>query len=176
VKKVEKVDGPDVDKSEGIKLEFIMEPDNPASGSKHSRQFAIFKHGYRIPEDWIKRVVAFHEIENLMPMKEPADKTRMFQILLKTQALSYFEYHLMRRLEAEDSDVADNELIELVLRDVDLEYIPEHTIHVQKYYIRQGLYMALNTSIQQFVERKRLNDLNHYVVFSRSKPQAVRSR
>jgi hypothetical protein len=30
----------------------------------------------------------------------------------------------MRRLEAEDSDVPDNELIELVLRDVDLEYIP----------------------------------------------------
>jgi hypothetical protein len=65
--------------------------------------------------------MAFREIENLMPMKEPADKTRMFRILLKGQALSYFEHHLMRRLEAEDSDVPDNELIELVLRDVGLE-------------------------------------------------------
>jgi hypothetical protein len=27
---------------------------------------------------------------------------------LKGQALSYFEHHLMRRLEAEDSDVPDN--------------------------------------------------------------------
>jgi hypothetical protein len=63
------------------------------------------------PEDWIKRVMAFREIENLMPMKEPADKTRMFRTLLKHQALSYFEQHLMRRLEAEDSDVPDNELI-----------------------------------------------------------------
>jgi hypothetical protein len=54
--------------------------------------------------------MAFLEIENLMPLKEPADKTRMFWTLLKGQALSYFENHLMRRLESEDS-----ELVELVL-------------------------------------------------------------
>jgi hypothetical protein len=72
----------------------------------------------QLPEDWIKWVIAFREIENLIPMKEPADKTRMFRTLLKGQALSYFERHLVRRLEAEDSDVPDNEFIELVLRDV----------------------------------------------------------
>jgi hypothetical protein len=98
--------------------------------------------------------MAFHEIENLMPMKEPADKTRMFQTLLKGQALSYFEHHCMRRLEAEDSDVPDNVLIELVLRDAGLEYIPNRTIRVQKYYMRQprGLYMGLDMSVQEFVE------------------------
>jgi hypothetical protein len=69
----------------------------------------------QIPEDWIKWVMAFLEIENLMPMKEPADNTRMFRTLLKGQALSYFEHHFMRRLEEEDSEVPDNELIELVL-------------------------------------------------------------
>jgi hypothetical protein len=71
----------------------------------------------------------------------------------------------MRRLEAEDADVRDNELIELVLRDVGLEYIPKHTIYVKKYYMRQPrcLYMGLNTSIQQFVER--LNDLNRYLLY-----------
>jgi hypothetical protein len=53
----------------------------------------------------------------------------MIQTLLKGQALYYFE-HYMRRLEAEDSDVPENDLIELVLRDVGLEYIPKHTIHV----------------------------------------------
>jgi hypothetical protein len=81
---------------------------------------AIFKDG--CPEDWIKWVMAFREIENMIPMKEPADKTRMFWTLLKGQALSYFEHHLMRRLEAEDLEVPDNELIELVLllRDVGL--------------------------------------------------------
>jgi hypothetical protein len=62
--------------------------------------------------------MAFREIDNLMTMKEPADKTRMLRTLLKGQALSYFELHLMRRLDAEDSEVPDNELIELVLRDV----------------------------------------------------------
>jgi hypothetical protein len=36
---------------------------------------------------------------------------------------------------------------------------------MQKYYMRQprGLYMGLNTSIQQFVER--LNDLNRYLLY-----------
>jgi hypothetical protein len=95
---MEKVDAPDADKSELIKLEFFMDPDNPAS--KYSRQFAIFKDGF--PEDWIKWVMAFREIENLMPIGEPDDKTRMIWTLLKGQALSYFEHDLMRRLETED--------------------------------------------------------------------------
>jgi hypothetical protein len=30
VKKMDQIDGPDVDKSERIKLEFLMDPDNPA--------------------------------------------------------------------------------------------------------------------------------------------------
>jgi hypothetical protein len=101
-----------------------------------------------------------------MPMKEHTDKTRMFRTLMKGQALSYFEHHLMRRrLEAEDSGVPDNELIELVFRDVGLEYLPKCAIHVQKYYMRhpRGLYMGLNTSVQQFVER--LNDINRYLLY-----------
>jgi hypothetical protein len=98
-------------------------------------------------------------------MKEPADKTRMFRTLLKEQVLSYFEHHLMKRLEAKASDVPDNELVELVLRDVGLEYIPKRAIRVQKYYMRhpRGSYMGINTSVQQFVER--LNDLNRYLLY-----------
>jgi hypothetical protein len=130
------------------------------------------------PEDWIKWVMAFREIENLMRMKEPADKTRMFLTLFKGQVLSYFEYHLRRRLETEDSEVPDNELIELVLRDVDLEYIPKRTVRVQKYFMRQPrgfIYLGLNTSVQQFVEW--MNDLNRYLLyFPEENPQAVRSR
>jgi hypothetical protein len=96
VKKMDKIDGPDTDKSELIKLEFLMDPDYPALGTYYSRQLAIFKDG--CPEDWIKWVMAFREIENLMRLEEPADKTRKFRTLLKGQALSYFEHHLMRRL------------------------------------------------------------------------------
>jgi hypothetical protein len=124
VKKMDKVDESDVDKSEWIKLEFLIDPDNPAS--KYSRKFAIFKD--RCPEDWIKWVMAFRDIENLMSMKEPADETRMFRNFLKFQALSYFERHLMRRLEAEESEVPDNELIEPMLRNVGLEKITKRAM------------------------------------------------
>jgi hypothetical protein len=84
--------------------------------------FAIFKDG--CPEEWIKWVMDFREIENLIPLKEPADKTRMFWTLLKGQALSYFEHDFRKRVEAEDPEIPDNELIELVRRDIELEYIP----------------------------------------------------
>jgi hypothetical protein len=100
VKKMDKGNGPDKYKSEQIKLEFFIDPDNPVWVYKCSRQFYDLKDG--CPEEWIKWVMAFREIENLMPKKEPADKTRMFQILLKGQALSYFEHNLIRRLEAEE--------------------------------------------------------------------------
>jgi hypothetical protein len=43
VKDMDKVDGSDADKSEWIKLEFLMDPENP--DSKYPRQFAIFKDG-----------------------------------------------------------------------------------------------------------------------------------
>jgi hypothetical protein len=54
--------------------------------SGYSRQFAVFKDG--CPEGWFMWVKAFREIENLMALKEPANKTRMVWILLKGQALS----------------------------------------------------------------------------------------
>jgi hypothetical protein len=46
-----------------------------------------------------------------------------------------------------------------------LEYIPKHSIRVQKYYMRQtnGLSMGLNTSVHQFVER--LNELKQYLLY-----------
>jgi hypothetical protein len=42
---MDRVDGPDMDKSEWIRLEFLMDPDNPAS--KYSWQFAIFEDGFQ---------------------------------------------------------------------------------------------------------------------------------
>jgi hypothetical protein len=112
-----------------------MDPDNQASGSNYSRQIAIFKD--RCQEEWIKRMMAICEIEYLTPLNEPDDIIRMFWTLLKVQALSYFEHHLRRRLEAEDSELPDNDLIELVLRDIGLEYIPKCAIHMQKCHMRQ---------------------------------------
>jgi hypothetical protein len=77
-------------KVEWINFKFLMDPDNQASN--HSRKFAIFKDGFQ--EELINWTMAFGTIENLMPLKEPADKSRIFQTLLKGQALSYFEHHL----------------------------------------------------------------------------------
>jgi hypothetical protein len=42
-------------------------------------------------------------------------------------------------------------------------YISKHNIRLQKYYMRWGLYIGLNTSIQKLVER--LNDLIRYVLY-----------
>jgi hypothetical protein len=59
----------------------------------------------RIPEEWINWEMSFREIENLMPLNESDDKTRMFRTLLKGQVLSYIEHHLRRRVETEDSNL-----------------------------------------------------------------------
>jgi hypothetical protein len=42
-------------------------------------------------------LISSHGIDNMMPLKEPADKTRFLGILLKGQAMSYFEYQPRRR-------------------------------------------------------------------------------
>jgi hypothetical protein len=47
-------------------------------------------------------LMSFREIENLMLLKEPAGRNKMFRTLLNGQASSYFDYHLRERLEAED--------------------------------------------------------------------------
>jgi hypothetical protein len=56
------------------------------------------------------------------------------------------------------------ELLELVIRDVGLEYMSRRAIRVQKYYMRRSLFMVPNTAVQQFVEM--LNELNNYLLFS----------
>jgi hypothetical protein len=123
MKKMDKIDRPDADKSEGIKLEFLMELLTIFCPRMDANSRGVDK--------W---VIAFCKIEYLKPLKEPDDKTRMFRTLLKGQALSYFGHHLRTRLEAEDSELPDSELIEQVLIElyIELGYIPKHAIHAQK--------------------------------------------
>jgi hypothetical protein len=161
VSKAKMVETPDeaVDKTEHIRLEFFMDPSNPAS--RYSRHFMIFKDGGA--EDWIKWLMGYREVENLMEIREPSNKSKMIRTLLKGQALSYFDHHLKKRLDAEDIDLPGNDLLELVMRDVGLEYIPKSAIRVQKYYMRRGLFLGQNVSVQMFVER--LNKLNRYLLY-----------
>jgi hypothetical protein len=55
--------------------------------------------------------------------------------------LSYFEHHLSRKVVADNSELTENQTIELVLRDIGLEYISKPAIRVQNYYIRGGAYI-----------------------------------
>jgi hypothetical protein len=73
----------------------------------------------------------FCEIEKLISLKELADKTRMIRILLEGQAFSYPELYLSGKLVAEVSELPDNDLIEQVLRDIVLEYIPKYSIRLK---------------------------------------------
>jgi hypothetical protein len=151
VSKARKTENPDenADKTEYIKLEFYMDPSNPAF--KYSRHFMIFKEGGA--EDWMKWLIGYCEVENLMSISEPSDKSKMLRTLLKGQALSYFEHHLRKRLDAEDSEVPDNDLLELVMCDVGLEYIPKSAIRVRKYYMRRRLFLGQNMSVQMFFRK-----------------------
>jgi hypothetical protein len=45
----------------------------------------------------------FCDIEKLMLLNEPDNKTRMFKTLFKGQDLSYFKHHSRRKLVAKDS-------------------------------------------------------------------------
>jgi hypothetical protein len=94
-----------------------MVPDNLAT--KDSRNFDVFKDEF--PEELVKWLMYFHEIESLMTLKEPVYKTRMIKNLLKVPDLSYFDLHLRRRLEGEDIELPDKDLIELLLRDICLK-------------------------------------------------------
>ena len=62
----------------------------------------------------MKWLMAYHDIESLIDLSEPADKIKIVRILLKGQALSQFEHQLRKRLTAEDSELPDNDLLELI--------------------------------------------------------------
>jgi hypothetical protein len=65
-----------------------------------------------------------------MPLKETSERTKMLCTLLKGRALAQFDYHLGKRLCAEDIVLLDHELLELVIRDLGLGYISRREIRV----------------------------------------------
>jgi hypothetical protein len=89
LKKLE-AEGADSDKVESIRFEFLVDPSNPVS--RFSKEFYIFKDG--CPEEYIRWLMGYCDLELLMPLKEPSDRTKMLCMMLKGCALSLFEYHL----------------------------------------------------------------------------------
>jgi hypothetical protein len=77
----------EADMTELITFDFFVEPKN--SATKFSKEFLIFKD--RCPEDWIKWFMGYCNLEMMMPLREPSDKSKMLLTLLKGKALSQFE-------------------------------------------------------------------------------------
>jgi hypothetical protein len=79
------------------------------------------------------RLMPFRDIDNLIPSEQSDEKTWMICFLLKGQALSYFEHQIRRRLEVEDSELSENDLIELFVRELclGLEYISKRATCVK---------------------------------------------
>ena len=77
-KKVES-DELEVDKTEYIKFDFFVDPENPAY--RYYKEFLIFKDG--CPEKWIKWLMGNRDIEVMMPLREPGERVKMIRTLLK---------------------------------------------------------------------------------------------
>jgi hypothetical protein len=96
----------------------------------------------------------------------------MLRTILKGNVLSYFEHHLRKLLHAEGAKHVDNDLSELIMHDMGIQYIPKTAIQIQKYYMRRCLILGKNVSAQNLV--KRLNEINRYLLyFSEENPKQL---
>jgi hypothetical protein len=100
-----------------------MDSDNIAWGSNYSWPFVIFKD--ILPKELIKCLLVYILLWDWEPdaLEGTCWHDKDVSDFLKGQALSYFEYHLRRTFETEDSELPDNDLIEIVLRDIALRNI-----------------------------------------------------
>jgi hypothetical protein len=57
-----------------------------------------------------------HDLENLISLREAPDKTRMYWTLLKAHGLSYLENQMKKRMNAEDSELPNNNHIEFMCK------------------------------------------------------------
>ena len=92
LKKLE-AEGVDSEKVESIRFEFLVDPSNPAT--RFPKEFFVFKDGS--PEEYIRWLMGYRDLELLMPLKEPSDRTKMLRTMLKGSTLSLFEYMIFLR-------------------------------------------------------------------------------
>jgi hypothetical protein len=124
-----------------IKLEFPMDSNNPVSGSKYYRNFAIFKD--LCSEDWIKYLLDWYpsvRMRTWFSWSNLLTRPECFGLWWRFKTHGYSENHFRKRLEAEDSELPCNELLEQMLGAlyIGLELMPKRAIRVQKYYWRQS--------------------------------------
>ena len=86
LKKLETEDA-DSDKLESIRFELLVDPSNPAT--RFSKEFFIFKDGS--PEEYVRWLMGYRNLELLTPLKEPSDITNMLHTMFKVSpSLSFF--------------------------------------------------------------------------------------
>jgi hypothetical protein len=76
LKKLE-AEGAYSDKVESIRFEFLVDPSNPAT--RFSKEFFVFKDGS--PEEYIRWLMSYCDLELLMPLNEPSDRTKMLRTM-----------------------------------------------------------------------------------------------
>jgi hypothetical protein len=91
LKKVE-AEGADSDKVESIRFEFLLTP--PTLQPDFPRSSSFFKDGS--PEEYIRWFLGYCDLELLIPLIEPSDRTHMLRTMLKGWALPLFEYHVTK--------------------------------------------------------------------------------
>jgi len=72
-------DGSDTEKVESLRFEFLVDPSNP--NTRFTKEFFIFKD--QTTEEYIKWLMGYRDLELLMPLKEPLERTKMLCTLLK---------------------------------------------------------------------------------------------
>jgi hypothetical protein len=80
-------EGAHSDKVESIRFEFLVDPSNPAT--RFSKKFFVFKDGS--PEEYIRWLMFYRDLELLMPLKEASVRAKMLHTMLKGWALLLFE-------------------------------------------------------------------------------------
>jgi hypothetical protein len=84
-------------------------------------------------EEWM----AYRNLEVIMQLKVTLERTKTIRTLPDNRKLAQFDYHCSKRVRAEDIELPDHELLELVIRDLGLDYICRRAIRLQKYYMRK---------------------------------------
>jgi hypothetical protein len=104
------------------------------------------------PEECIKWLMGYRGLEVMMLFKETAEKTKIIRTLMNGRTLAQFDHHPNKRVCSKDMELLVSESLELVVRDLRLDYISRRTIWIKRYYIMICLFMGPNTTVQQLVE------------------------
>jgi len=81
---------------ESVRFEFLVDPSNP--NTRFTKEFFTFKDG--TPEDYIKWLMGYRDLELLMPLKEPLERTKMLVEIVLSRLIEEEERRDKREKES----------------------------------------------------------------------------